>query len=240
MTLTNDNDNPVGLGALVPEAFKIADRIARNGVAREAKFGSKVSCNKGCSACCTWLVRVSIPEALYLYECIFGCETCRRNRILEKFHKGREILKQNGFAETLKQDLIRQPGDVSYDHRLHLLSRRYHSLKMPCPLLKEKTCSIYLWRPIVCRQYYATSPAGWCMDPFTKNVRRVSLTFDVTGLLADVAADILSQPRRMIALPLILDWAAEHEHLAKLRWPQQELLTRFLKGFKRPQQFGTY
>jgi hypothetical protein len=55
MTLTNDNDNLMGLIALMPGAFKLADRIARNGVAREAKLGSKVSCARGCSACCIWL-----------------------------------------------------------------------------------------------------------------------------------------------------------------------------------------
>lgn len=62
MTITNYNYNEVGLTALVPEAFKLADRIARNGVDREATLGSKVSCARGCAACCSWLIRVSIPE----------------------------------------------------------------------------------------------------------------------------------------------------------------------------------
>lgn len=67
------------------------------------------------------------------------------------------------------------------------------------------------------------------MDPFKENVQRVSLTFDVADLLAGVAADILGQPMRMIALPLVLNWAAEHNHLAKLRWPWRQLFTRFLE-----------
>jgi hypothetical protein len=67
------------------------------------------------------------------------------------------------------------------------------------------------------------------MDPFKKNVRRVSLAFDVGDLLAGVAADILGQPMRIIALPLALNWAAEHKHLARLRWPQRQLFARFLE-----------
>jgi Fe-S-cluster containining protein len=232
MTVTNYktfNKVEVGLTALVPEAFKLANRIVRDGVDREARLGSKVSCARGCAACCSWLVRVSIPEALYLYERILECETHRRDQILAQFHNVRETLKQNGLAEMLNRDLICEPGDVSYDHRLHLLSRRYLSLHLPCPLLEEKTCSIYSWRPIACRQYYVTSPAIQCVDPFKKNVRRVSLAFDVADLLAGVAADILNQPMRMIALPLALNWAAEHKHLSRLQWPRQQLFTRFPK-----------
>ena len=229
MTITNYNYNEVGPTALVPEAFKLADRIARNGVEREAKLGSKVSCAKGCAACCSWLVRVSIPEALYLYERILECEKHRRDKILGQFFKAREILKENGLAEKINRDLIREPGDVFYDHRLHLLSRCYRSLRLTCLFLEEKTCSIYSWRPITCRQYYVTSPASHCMDPFKKNVRRVSLAFNVADLVDRMAADLLNQPMRMIALPLAVNWAAAHKHLAKLRWPRRQLFAGILE-----------
>jgi len=52
-----------------------------------------------------------------------------------------------------------------------------------------------------------TSPASWCVDPFSNNVRRVSLSLNVTDLLAQVTADVLDEPFRMIALPLALNWA---------------------------------
>ena len=229
MTITNYNSKEVGLTSLVPEAFKLADRIARIGVEREAKLGSKVSCTKGCAACCSWLVRVSIPEALYLYERILECEKHRRDKILGQFHKAREILKDNGLAEKINRDLIRKPGDVFYDHRLHLLSRRYLALRIACPFLEEKTCSIYSCRPITCRQYYVTSPAIQCINPFEENVRRVSLAFNVADLLDRVVADLLNQPMRMIALPLAVNWAGAHKHLAKLQWPQRKLFAGFLK-----------
>jgi len=229
MAIFNYNDNQVGLTALVPEAFKLADRIVRNGVDREAKLGSKVSCTKGCAACCSWLVRVSIPEALYLYERILECEKHRRDKILGQFFKASEILKENGLAEKINRDLIREPGDVFYDHRLYLLSRRYLALQITCPFLEEKTCSIYSWRPITCRQYYVTSPATQCINPFGKNVRRVSLEFNVADMLAGRVADLLNQPMRMIALPLAVDWAVAHKHLVKLRWPRRQLFAGFVK-----------
>jgi hypothetical protein len=79
MTINNYNYDQVGLIALLPEAFKLTDRITNGGVEREAKVGSKVSCVRGCCACCSCLVRVSIPEALYIYKPIFEYETQRRD-----------------------------------------------------------------------------------------------------------------------------------------------------------------
>jgi hypothetical protein len=62
------------LSARVPEAFKLADRIAREAVEREEKRGLKVPCSKECAACWPWLVRLSISEALYTYEGVFESE----------------------------------------------------------------------------------------------------------------------------------------------------------------------
>lgn len=190
------------LSARVPEAFKLADRIAREAVEREEKRGLKVPCLKGCAACCRSLVCVSIPEALYIAERLLESERPWRDEILERFQQARETLKQNGFAETLERDLVRQPKDVSYDHRLHLLSHQYLTLRLACPFLDNELCSIYSWRPVACRQYLVTSPASLCVNPFANNVRRVSLPLHVTDLLAQETADVLDEPYKMIALPL--------------------------------------
>jgi len=221
-------DARVGLTALVPEAYKLADRIVREAVEREAKRGVEVPCVKGCAACCRPLVRLSIPEALYLYERVIESERPWRDVILQRFEQARDALKQNGFAETLERDLVRQPGDVAYDHRLHLLSRQYLTLRLACPFLDNETCSIYSWRPITCRQYLVTSPASLCVDPFANNVRRLSLPLQVTDLLTQRTADVLDEPLRMTALPLSLNWASENQELAKPQWPRQKLGSGFI------------
>lgn len=219
-------EDATGLSALVPKAFKMADRIAREGIEREAKLGSRVSCAKGCAACCRWLVCLSMPEALYMHERFHTLETRRRKKIFCRFLRAKESLEENGLVEVLKRDLTREHGDLTFDHRLYLLSRRYHALQLSCPFLEEEACSIYPWRPTKCRQYYVTSPANWCVDPFEKNVRRVSLAQNVTDVLAKIAADLLGEAWRLIALPLALDWASKHDHLARLQWPRQQLFAR--------------
>lgn len=203
------HETRVQLSALVPEAFRLADRIACEAAEREERRGSKVSCSEGCANCCRFLVCLSIPEALYMYERLLEAERPWHYQILDRFQQAREALRQNGLAEMLERDLVREAGDVSYDHRLHLLSRQYLALNLACPFLDYEICSIYSWRPVTCRQYLVTSPARWCVDPFSKNVRRVSLVQNVTDLLAQVTADVLKEPFRMIALPLAVHWAAK-------------------------------
>ena len=199
----------VWLTALVPEAYKLADRIVREAVKREAKLGLEIPCTKGCAACCRSLIRISIVEALYIYERIMESERSWRDEIFERFQQTSGMLKENGLAKALENDLVRQPEDVSYDHRLHLLSQQYLALHLACPFLDDEICSIYSWRPITCRQYLVTSPASLCVDPFANNVRRLSLSVNATDLLAQVTADVLGEPFRMIALPLALNWAAK-------------------------------
>jgi Fe-S-cluster containining protein len=218
----------VGLTALVPEAFELADRIVREAVEREVKLGLETPCTKGCAACCRPLIRVSVPEALYIYERVMESERFWRDGILDRFEQARDALKQNGLAETLERDLVRQPGDVAYDHRLHLLSHKYITLNLACPFLDNEICSIYSWRPITCRQYLVTSFASLCVDPFANNVRRLSLTLQVTDLLAQGTADVLDEPFTMIALPLALNWASENRELAKPQWPRQKLGSGFI------------
>jgi Fe-S-cluster containining protein len=210
---------------LVPEAFKLADRIVHAGLERVAKLGSKVPCVKSCAICCHYMIRVSIPEAFYLYERLLECKRPWRDKIFERFRLIRETLMQNGLDKALERDLVRESGDVSYDYRLHLLSQRYFSLRLACPFLEDKVCSIYSWRPVTCRQYYVTSPASRCVDPFAKNVNRVSLPFNVADLLAQATADISGEPFRMIAFPFAMKWADKNKERAKLRWPA-EICTR--------------
>jgi hypothetical protein len=125
------------LSARVPEAYKLADRIVHEAVEREVKLGLEIPCTRGCAACCRSLIRVSIPEALYIYERLLESERPWRDETLERFQQARETLKQNGLADTLERDLVRQPGDVSYDHRLHLLSHQYLALRLACPFLDD-------------------------------------------------------------------------------------------------------
>jgi hypothetical protein len=82
-----------------------------------------LACAKGCAHCCAGWVAVSAPEVLFVCNAIPAAET-----------------------ETVRDSVLRMHQVTfgrSPDERL--------AMAVPCPLLKERICSVYANRPIVCR-----------------------------------------------------------------------------------------
>jgi len=216
----------MSLTDLVPEAFRLADRLVRQAQERAARCGLQVQCCKGCGVCCRYLVRISLPEALFLAERIQQTTHPRREDLLARFARVREVLQQEWLYEDLRGGLTSAQVDITYPHRLYLFSRSYLELGLPCPFLEDDACSIYAYRPTTCRQYVVTSPSSRCVNPFMENVNRVSRDLDVPDLLSEVTADLLGEPATLLVLSLAPEWAARNEHLGHLRWPRRELLGR--------------
>jgi hypothetical protein len=82
-----------------------------------------VACGKGCAHCCHSWVSVIAPEALFV---------------------AKQIRKKEGgdFVEKVKA-AYRITGDLDSAARTRLAA--------PCPLLAADLCSVYQWRPAVCR-----------------------------------------------------------------------------------------
>jgi len=216
----------MSLTDLVPEAFRLADRLARQTQERATGSGLAIQCRKGCGVCCRYLVRISLPEALFLAARIQDTTQPRREGLLARFGRIREVLQREWLYEDLKGGLTSGQVDITYPHRLYLFSRRYLELGLPCPFLEDDACSIYPYRPTTCRQYLVTSPSSRCVNPFMENASRVPLDLDVPDLLSEVTADLLGEPATLLVLSLAPEWAARNEHLAHLRWPRRELLGR--------------
>jgi Fe-S-cluster containining protein len=216
----------VSLTELVPEASLLAHRLARQAEKRAARSGLAVQCRKGCGVCCRYLVRISIPEALFLAERLRETPEPRRGVLLARFDRVREALQREWLYEALKGGLTSVQADITYPHRLYLFSRSYLELGLPCPFLEDDACSIYPYRPTTCRQYLVTSAPSRCLNPFIENANRVPLDLDVPDLLSEVTADLLGEPATLLVLSLAPEWAAHNEHLAHLRWPRRELLGR--------------
>ena len=109
-------------------AFFLADHLTRRFEA-EAELPHPVACQAGCDSCCYNQVELTAPEAL-----LIGHHIARQFSEAEKelllAHVARiiEIIKAMGPAESAAR-------------------RR----EIPCPLLRNRTCSVYPARPLVCR-----------------------------------------------------------------------------------------
>jgi Fe-S-cluster containining protein len=109
-------------------AFFLADHLTRRFEA-EAELPLPVACQEGCDSCCYNQVELTPPEALLIGHHIAGhFFESEKELLLAHVARIMEIIKAMGPKESAAR-------------------RR----EIPCPLLRDKTCSVYPARPLVCR-----------------------------------------------------------------------------------------
>jgi len=118
------------------ELKKIRDRYFREG------RPIRLTCSKGCAACCEELLHVSELETRLIVE---------------------------SFTDAQKEDVrervrhwLEQIGDRLDDREPEGLE--YRSWRIPCPLLKNGICSVYDKRPLKCRSTITDGPRQACED----------------------------------------------------------------------------
>lgn len=82
-----------------------------------------LACRRGCASCCTQLVSITAPEALWVAATIR-----RRAKTLEKVRAADAKTRGLSMDERVKSHIV-------------------------CPLLEEAACSVYAARPIGCRSF---------------------------------------------------------------------------------------
>ncbi|WP_439183269.1 YkgJ family cysteine cluster protein [Carboxylicivirga taeanensis] len=92
-----------------------------------------VDCKKGCSWCC--------------YQPVFG--------VAHEFHYLWKFIELN--MDAAEQKAILQRAFDNYQKRGRLSQEELEKSKLPCPLLKNGSCSAYPARPMACRIYLSMS-----------------------------------------------------------------------------------
>jgi Fe-S-cluster containining protein len=100
--------------------------------------GERIHCEPGCSACCSQLFQITEVEAAVLSA---GVRT---------------------LPET-QQNQMRGRAEVYLEARARLVSEKGEQeawgglppegTRLPCPALVEGICTVYEWRPLICRKY---------------------------------------------------------------------------------------
>jgi Fe-S-cluster containining protein len=212
---------PMGLVDLVPTALELTNILVDRARRREEKEGRRISCQVGCGVCCRQMVPLSAPEAFYLADLMDSISANRRKEVLKRFE---------GIVEKLeRQNLIDELLDPDYcDDAVLPIAKKYFLLNLPCPFLREESCSIHPNRPVACREYNVTSPASWCADPYSYEVVKVPMPLPLSAPLARLTAQLTGSKARLIPLTLVPLWASEHADLRKVQWPGLELFQRFM------------
>src|SRR5947209_4169091 len=110
---------PTPLPQVVPLAHALADAVTRMAEQAVAKQGEKITCRKGCAACCRTMIPISEVEARWLRELVDNLPEPRRTQIRERFADVLRRLEQAGRLDKLRartrwQDADHRENQVEY------------------------------------------------------------------------------------------------------------------------------
>ena len=168
------------------------------------------------------MVPISETEARYLSDLIASMPEEQRERVTARFAQAIELLASSGLLDRLR---VAAASDAEERHRLGL---EYFRLGLPCPFLEDESCSIHPHRPASCREYLVTSPAGNCSTPRAGDIAMVDLPAQVSRVLYRFGDGRGEEPARWMALPLLLEWVAEHREDTQPKIPGTELFANFM------------
>ena len=214
---------PMRLGELLPLVQSFGDAVAASAAKMGEAQGKKVSCTKGCGACCRQMVPIAEVEARRLAELVRELPEPRRTEVRARFAAAHRRLEAAGLLEKL-----RHPDQWAEGEGFPLVVK-YFQEGIPCPFLEQESCSIYQDRPLVCREYLVTSPAEHCARPTAETVERVGMPFRVWTALARFDG-VPAGPYYVRWVPLVLapEWAEAHPEEPPPR-PGPELLGQFFE-----------
>jgi Fe-S-cluster containining protein len=196
-------DRAARLDELLPALRHTDDRLIDAAVANVEADGERVSCAKGCSACCrAQPVPVTPPEAFALARLVEALPEPRRTAVNDAFGANVQRLRQAGLYDTY----MRREAELTRDEA-KALSRRYMALALSCPFLQDDACSIYAERPFVCRQYLVTSPAQLCAAPLDNPVKPIGMPATFATAMLQAGETFSGRPQHSVPLALSLDYA---------------------------------
>lgn len=195
------------LDQMLPALRALDDAVIDRAVQDHETPQRRVTCAKGCSACCeAQPVPVTPPEAYALTKLVDRLPPARQAGVKAKFAAAVERVRDAGLLDVYlgdRQTLSRADARE--------VAMRYFSLKIVCPFLVDRACSIYTERPFVCRQYLVTSPPALCSDPLTNSVEPVPMPVRFASAMLATSEAALGTPQYTVPLVLSLTYAEQHK-----------------------------
>jgi Fe-S-cluster containining protein len=212
---------PVKLRKMLPVFQMMTNSIVKMSQISVEAAGEKISCKKGCGACCRQPVPISETEALEIANLVEHLPSKKRQKIEKRFAEAVEHFRKIGWFEKLE-------NTVNAPETLQSVVLEYFYQGIPCPFLENESCSIHPNRPLSCREYLVTSPADNCSKPSAEGVKRVKLLFLPSKFLMRIEA---KDKKRLPFVPLIkaLEWAKENKHREEILKTGEEWMASFFR-----------
>lgn len=182
---------------LAPVARQLSDRVMADFVAAGEARGRRPRCGRRCDACCHYAVGLSVCEAAALADWLGAlpgrCQAVLRQRLTDAAGPVAEALGRCGEGvESL-------PTPRAMELMAGMAPR-------PCAFLHEGLCSIYLQRPLACREHLAMSDQGPCR---LAGGSAAKLEASVLQAAMGAVARIEGRQPEVVPLPLVLAWAGQ-------------------------------
>lgn len=216
----------VRLDAVLPLLRQLDDQAIDLAVDRAtAERRERVTCAKGCSACCrAQPVPVTPVEAYALARLVEALPEPRRSEVRARFNANVAALEAAGLLEHF----LARPRPVQPDEA-RLAARQYFALGLVCPFLTNDACGIYAERPFVCRQYLVTSPVEDCSNPFDRPVRVVPMPIRFAHAMLETSEAFLGEPQVTIPLATALVYVERHRDELERTFPSERLFRTALE-----------
>ena len=198
-------------------ALVVLDRLRRN--------GEFVPCCKGCSACCNYLIPLSVPEAFRLREELLAMPAEQGRAILQSCLERSQRILENKPREFNINEL----SETENQTQTNQLGKWYAGLKLACPFLSDSLCTSYENRPIACREYMVTGSALLCEAEWTDESQVVQMPVSVLDCLAQLTAELEQSNIEAVMLPLAIPWMQENIERGQRTWPAITMVERFVK-----------
>lgn len=211
---------------ILPAIFTVADAVHARSIEEVAAMGKTIGCGPGCDDCCHQLVPISEYEAVHLASVVRSMPRSQQSSVIQRFTKAIQLLDESGLMspinETFAQDILNEKHVLD-------LKKQYLDLRIPCPFLMDRSCSIHSQRPLACRQYLVTSSPSLCKHIYTdKEAHEIVLhAVDTGGALAAFSGAGLQES---LIVPHIFSLLAERSIRSKPLplMPAPQMMGRYL------------
>ena len=133
--------------------------------AKAAAADKTISCQKGCNACCNLFVLATLQECDTIVHYLYQHDEAL-NHFRQSFEPWRQRLStiDDCFQHLTRLQDRMMTGEASAEERQQYRQEEavYAAQNLPCPFLKDDTCSIYEVRPYVCAEILSISLPEWC------------------------------------------------------------------------------
>ena len=216
------------LADIVPLARTVSTKLALavlNKLRKEEKF---IPCCKGYSACCYYLIPLSVPEVFRMREEVLAMPENRASVILQScLNAAKKILDDTPEGFDLCSSTTANSAT-----RVSRLGRWYAGLKLPCPFLSDGLCTIYEQRPTACREHIVTGSPSLCEAEWTDESHLVQMPVSVLEALGQLASELEGTSVEAVMLPLALPWAQENLKRDRQTWPAPMMVEQFIEIIK--------